>query len=68
MTQKNQFPKANIHYPQLCDKLADSPTGTKKDPPLTAFGIEQAREVAKYFKEDPVGSKEAPEMIFSSPY
>jgi len=44
-----------------------SPTGTNKDPPLTAFGIEQAREMATYFASGS-GKEEAPEMIFSSPY
>ncbi|KAK9900397.1 phosphoglycerate mutase-like protein [Cystobasidium minutum MCA 4210] len=46
----------------------NSPTGTKKDPPLTALGIEQAREVGAYFSDPNKGGKEAPEMIFSSPY
>lgn len=51
-------------------KNTASPTGTKKDPPLTAFGIEQAREMADYFSnfEKGGGKEEAPEMIFSSPY
>ncbi|KIM85269.1 hypothetical protein PILCRDRAFT_817269 [Piloderma croceum F 1598] len=41
-------------------------TGTPRDPPLAAFGEDQAQEVADYFKSLPV--EERPTAIFSSPY
>lgn len=43
-----------------------SVTGLPRDPPLAAFGLTQAEELAEYFKGLPV--EERPTAIFSSPY
>jgi len=43
-----------------------SVTGLSRDPPLAAFGEEQAREVASYFMSLPEDQR--PTAIFSSPY
>ncbi|TFK77056.1 phosphoglycerate mutase-like protein [Pluteus cervinus] len=43
-----------------------SPTGLPKDPPLTVFGVEQAKELGDFFLSLP--EDERPTAIFSSPY
>jgi len=43
-----------------------SKTGLPRDPPLAAFGEEQARELAEHFKSLPLEHR--PTAIFSSPY
>ncbi|KAL7008351.1 C6 zinc cluster transcription factor-like protein [Cystobasidiomycetes sp. EMM_F5] len=42
-----------------------TPTGIKRDPPLTAFGETQAKELATYFLNNPDIKLDA---IFSSPW
>ncbi|KAJ4486202.1 histidine phosphatase superfamily [Lentinula aciculospora] len=44
----------------------ESPTGLPRDPPLTAFGVTQARELAEYFLS--LDEDRRPTLIFSSPY
>ncbi|KAJ3762883.1 histidine phosphatase superfamily [Lentinula raphanica] len=44
----------------------ESPTGLPRDPPLTAFGIAQARELADHFLS--MSEDQRPTLIFSSPY
>ncbi|KAJ3737197.1 histidine phosphatase superfamily [Lentinula guzmanii] len=44
----------------------ESPTGMPRDPPLTAFGVAQARELADYFLS--LEEDQRPTLIFSSPY
>ncbi|KAF8682437.1 Phosphoglycerate mutase-like protein [Rhizoctonia solani] len=43
-----------------------SPTSTKKDPPLAAYGVAQAADLAKYIKSLP--EEQRPSLLFSSPY
>ncbi|CAE6534147.1 unnamed protein product [Rhizoctonia solani] len=43
-----------------------SPTGTKKDPPLAAYGVAQAADLAKFIKSLP--EEHRPTLLFSSPY
>ncbi|CAE7221129.1 unnamed protein product [Rhizoctonia solani] len=43
-----------------------SPTGTEKDPPLAAYGVTQAVDLAKFIKSLPEGQR--PTLLFSSPY
>ncbi|CAE6433853.1 unnamed protein product [Rhizoctonia solani] len=43
-----------------------SPTGTKKDPPLAAYGVTQAVDLAKFIKSLP--EEQRPTLLFSSPY
>jgi len=45
-----------------------SPTGTKRDPPLTAHGINQAKELADFFERETKDAKLRLDMIYSSPY
>ncbi|CAE6503400.1 unnamed protein product [Rhizoctonia solani] len=42
------------------------PTGTEKDPPLAAYGVTQAVDLAKFIKSLPEGQR--PTLLFSSPY
>ncbi|KAE9411086.1 phosphoglycerate mutase-like protein [Gymnopus androsaceus JB14] len=44
----------------------ESPTGLAKDPPLTAFGVSQAQELADHFLS--LDEDQRPTMILSSPY
>ncbi|CUA72244.1 putative protein YNL108C [Saccharomyces cerevisiae S288c] [Rhizoctonia solani] len=43
-----------------------SPTGTKKDPPLAAYGVAQAADLANFIKSLP--EEHRPTLLFSSPY
>ncbi|SCV68056.1 BQ2448_177 [Microbotryum intermedium] len=43
----------------------NAPTGTPRDPPLSAHGVDQAKELASWFKALPV--EERPQRIYSSP-
>ncbi|KIK71047.1 hypothetical protein GYMLUDRAFT_33162 [Collybiopsis luxurians FD-317 M1] len=44
----------------------ESPTGLPRDPPLTAFGVSQAQELADYFST--LDQDQRPTLLFSSPY
>ncbi|KAH7340239.1 histidine phosphatase superfamily [Rhizoctonia solani] len=43
-----------------------SPTGIEKDPPLAAYGVAQAADLAKFIKSLP--EEQRPTLLFSSPY
>lgn len=44
----------------------NAPTGTPRDPPLSAYGVVQAQETAKHF-HSLLPIDEAPQKIYSSP-